>query len=396
MNTLQDIINYIRRIIKSPSNSTVSDNLIINYIDRFYINDVDARIQVFDLKTTYKFQTIPGVDKYNMPLYSLQTEPGSQTVSFYPVYQGFTGNCLINGLPVSFSTQREVFNNYWLRQIQSISGTAIGDGTAGPYNLTLPITPNSANATNPPLSAVIRGSVDVSGVIATGSNIDPILGTTINTSIPTTSINSEVWITSIDSTGSNVVVCDSGQFLTSNVNCGLLMTPGAAPYGNTALSGGYSATVNTVNYLTGAVNVTFPVNIPAGNNINTQCRFFSCGLPRMALYYNNTLTLRCPPDRQYSVELDAYLTPAAFLSTSSAIPFGYMSEYIARGAAQKMLSDTENWVSYDRYERLFIEQEHLVWKRSQRQNTATRTPTIFSEGRQGFYGGMLSNIGSSI
>jgi hypothetical protein len=182
------------------------------------------------------------------------------------------------------------------------------------------------------------------------------------------------------------------------------MRPGAAPFGNLPLFGGYgtaSAPLNYVNYLTGEVNVQFtdengaPLAIPSGNNINTQCRFFSCGLPRMVLYYNNTLTLRSPPDRQYTVELDAYLSPSAFLSSAAAVPFGYMSEYIARGAARKMLSDTENWASFDRYEALFIEQENLVWKRSQRQNTSTRTPTIFSGGQQGPLGSM-STLGASV
>jgi hypothetical protein len=50
MNLLQDIITYIRRIIKSPNNTEISDNLIIDYINRFWIMDVDARVQLFDLK----------------------------------------------------------------------------------------------------------------------------------------------------------------------------------------------------------------------------------------------------------------------------------------------------------------------------------------------------------
>ena len=158
------------------------------------------------------------------------------------------------------------------------------------------------------------------------------------------------------------------------------MQPGNAPDGNTALSGGYSTTSNTVNYFTGEVNVTFPVNIPAGQDINVQCLYFQTGLPRTILYYNNTLTLRAPPSTQYLVELDAYLSPAAFLNTASAIPFGYMAEYIARGAARKILSDTGDIEQFSFYEPLFREQELLVWKRSQRQWTATRTQTIYSQG----------------
>ena len=71
--------------------------------------------------------------------------------------------------------------------------------------------------------------------------------------------------------------------------------------------------------------------------------------------------------------MEAYLSPAAFLTTSDAIQFAYMSEYIARGAARKILADTGDVEQFQFYEPLFIEQEQLVWKRSQRQYTATRT-----------------------
>src|SRR6185503_13233049 len=103
MNLLQDIITYVRRIIKAPSNATITDSLIIDYINRFWIMDVDARIQLFDLKKTYQFQTVPGFDQYNMPLYSVQTEsPDSdpQNINFYPVYQVFQGPAYINGIQI--------------------------------------------------------------------------------------------------------------------------------------------------------------------------------------------------------------------------------------------------------------------------------------------------------
>ena len=350
--------------------------------------DVDARMQTFDLKQKYQFQTTPGVDRYNMPLYNVQTEPGAQAIGMFPVYQGFLGPAYVNGVQVQFQTQKIPFFNSFPNIVQNLQVVAVGNGTTGPYTLQIPILPTTAPP-NPPFNMILRGHVNTTGIIATGSNIDPPLGTTINTSIPTTSIESAVFITSIDSTGANIVVQDSGQFLTNNVNYGLLMSPGNAPFGNTALLGGYSTTSNTINYLTGACTVTFPVAVPAGVNINAQCYYFQAGLPRGILYYNNTLTLRQPPAFQYLVELDAYLSPTAFLTTSSAIPFGYMAEYIARGAARKILSDTGDIEQFQFYEPLFREQELLVWKRSQRQWTSTRTETIYS---QGFYGfGMGTN-----
>src|SRR5579863_2879835 len=102
MNLLSDIITYVRRIIKSPSNAQISDNLLIDYINRFWLMDVDARVQLYDLKTKYQFQTIPGLDRYNMPLYNIQTEPGGQTIGSFAVYQGFFDPCFSNGIQIPF------------------------------------------------------------------------------------------------------------------------------------------------------------------------------------------------------------------------------------------------------------------------------------------------------
>lgn len=370
MNLLSDIITYVRRIIKSPSDSQISDNLLIDYINRFWLMDVDARVQLFDLKTKYQFQTTPGIANYNMPLYSVQIEPGNQNIGLFPVYQGFSQSCYVNGIQIPFYTQRESFWNLWPNYIQPLTTAGTGNGTAGPYTLNLPFFP------------AIPGYIDITGIIATGSTQNPPFVTNFLTTIPVTSVYSGVYFLATDNNGRNIVVADSGQFLSGNTTgdlFGLLMQPGTPPFGNAALPGGYSTTSNTVNYADGVATVTFPSIIPSGNSIQAQSYFFQQGIPRAILFYNNCLTLRPPPNTQYLMELDAYLTPAAFLATAQAVPFGYMSEYIARGAARKILADTGDIEQFQFYEPLFREQETLVWKRSQRQFTATRTSTIFSD-----------------
>lgn len=366
--------------------------------------DVDARIQLFDLKTTYQFQTQPGVDQYNMPLYNLQVEGSNPTssISYYPVYQGFLSPSFINGIQVPMQSEQNSFYNIWPDIAQQLPMIAFGNGTNGPYTFQFPIVANFNIPPNPPLNGILRGHVDLTGIIDYSTNIgslqDPPIVSNLNLSIPTTSVDSKVWITSIGADGSNVVVTDSGQFQSGNVNHGLLMQPGLAPLGNAALPGGYgtsSAPQNVINYLTGFItNLFFPVSIPVGNHINAQCFFFQSGLPRGILYYNNSLIFRSPPDQQYLVKLTAYLSPCAYLNSSSAVQFAYMAEYIARGAARKILSDTGDVEQFQFYEPLFKEQETLVWKRSQRQFTNTRTQTIYSEGiNQGQSG--FSNLGGS-
>jgi len=153
---LSDIVTYIRRIIKSPSDALITDSLIIDYINRFWINDVDARIQLFDLKKTYSFQTTPGVDRYNMPLYQLQTEsPDSdpQNINFYPVYQGFLGPAYINGVQVPFQAQKNSFFNIWPNVVQNLQGVIQGDGGDN-YSFQLPILPGSVPP-NPPFNALL-------------------------------------------------------------------------------------------------------------------------------------------------------------------------------------------------------------------------------------------------
>jgi hypothetical protein len=376
MNLLSDVITYVRRIIKSPSNAQITDELIIDYINRFWIMDVDARMQLFDLKTRYAFQTIPFISDYNMPLYSVQVEPGNQNISLLPVYQGFMNPVFVNGIEAPFYTSRDSFFKIWPNYVNSLNPASEGDGVNANYTFSLPFFP------------AIPGHIDMTGIISTGSVTDPIFTSSFVTNIPTTSVYAGVYITTTDQSGNNIIVSDSGQFFAGNTSgelTGLLMRPGVPPTGDIGLAGGYSATLNTVNYETGVVNVTFtdsngnPLVIGAGVAINAQSYFYQSGLPRSILFNNNTISIRPPPNIPYLIEMDAYLTPAAFLNTGASLPFAYMAEYLARGAARKILSDTGDVEQFMFYEPLFIEQERLVWKRSQRQFTSTRTGTIFSE-----------------
>lgn len=403
MNLLQDIITYVRRLVKSPSNAQITDNLIIDYINRFWLMDVDARLQLFDLKTNYTFSTIPGIATYNMPLYTIQTEgtaPNQATINYYPVYQGFLQPSYVNGIQVPFYTEQSSFWNLWPNYVQFLNPAAVGNGTAGPYTINLAQFP------------AIPGHLDMTGIIeswqATSIAADPIFTTTVPQNpagtnvIPFSSFDSGVWFTATDQTGNNMCVQDTGIFLSTGTNSnlyGLLIsqqstspvaTPGqyvtpnpynyatfntSGPMGST----GYTTTTNVVDYTSGVAYVTFPNAVPDGAPINAQSLFFQQGLPRAVLYFDNTLTIRPQPDISYVVSLTAYLTPAAFLQGSNSVQFAYMAEYIARGAARKILADTGDTEQFAFYEPLFIEQEILVWKRSQRQFTASRTATIFSD-----------------
>ena len=386
MNLLESIITYIRRIVKTPSNASLSDSLITDYVNRFWLMDMDARLQLFDLKTKFQFETIPGIASYNLPLYSAQSSTLQSTITPFPAYQGVFGPAYTNGIQCPFYTSREDFYRIWPNYIQALTPVATGDGATLTFQLDLPFFP------------AIPGHVDITGIIASATSDatalagGPIFSDTL-VPMPFTSLSPGVYITYTNANGSVTTIVDSGQFFTSGTNTELygLLVQSGGPGSSTATLGTYSTTRNTVNYNTGVVNVTFPSAPGSDVAIQAQCYFYQQGIPRAILYYDNEITIRPPPDISYLIEMDAYLTPAAFLSTSQAIPFAYMAEYVARGAARKILSDTGDWEQFQAYEPLFIEQEMLVWKRSQRIFTSTRTGTIFSDlqGPQS----QLSNIG---
>lgn len=384
MNLLSDIITYVRRIVKSPSNSQITDKLIIDYINRFWIIDVDARMQLFDLKTDYTFQTIPGICTYNIPLYNTQQSDSQDLISAYPVYQGFSSPSYVNGIQVPFYTQESAFWNTWPNYTQALNNSVIGDGTAGPYTVSLSQMP------------AIPGYLDITGVIGLENSplVDPIFTNTFPATlnvpdIAWSSMHPGVFFTATDATGNNMTVQDTGLFLSGGTNSelsGLLVTQSTNALGYNSPNAysyqyypTYTSTLNVVNYTTGVAYVTFPNPVPAGSAINVESLFFQQGLPRGILFQNNCLQIRPPPDISYTIQLSAYLSPAAFLASGQAIQFAYMAEYLARGAARKILSDTGDTEQFMFYEPLFKEQEALVWKRSQRQFTATRTGTIFSE-----------------
>jgi len=380
----------------------LTDSLIIDYINRFLTVDMSARVELFDFRTTYQFQTTPGICQYNMPLYSVQAEPVPEpdsVISFYPVYQGFKVPCSANGIHTSFYTDPGLFYNLWPNYVQSRPYISLGDG-GSTYTIQIPFT---GQTTNPPNNfhcntfSLIPGHLDITGIINctdgfSSSDViqDPIFTNDLTPYVSrfsTANVKVGVVITATAATGKNIIVQDSGFFLNNGTNSdlyGLLYTPGPYPSGNLALTNPnppappYSVTSNTVNYNTGLINVNFLEIIPVGNPINVQVYAIEQGIPRALMFFNNTITMLPPPNTQYLMELTAYLTPAAFLSQSQSIPFSYMSEYIVRGSARKILSDTGDWDQFNAYEPLFIEQERNVWKRSQRQFTSTRTDTIFS------------------
>lgn len=85
---------------------------------------------------------------------------------------------------------------------------------------------------------------------------------------------------------------------------------------------------------------------------------FTPQMPTYVLYWNNELTFRGPPDREYNVRISAYKIDYSFPGGSntnagsilSNVPNAYLTRYLAYGAALDILSD---YGEMDKYNEVF-------------------------------------------
>lgn len=336
---LESIIIYVRRIIKSSSNQEITDAVIADYINRFYIYDLPQRLQLFELKRQYTFETEPYIFEYQFP-YNLYQEIK------YPVYA--------DGVQLGYMQSNDQFYKVFPELVLNETYTQ-ADGSTGIFSINFSQSP------------VIRGFWDDL------NNLQPY-----------------IYITCPNQSGDQMLLVDDGygylwQTVSSNdftfVNLQNIPNLPVFPY-DPVLNMASTYSNGTVDYINGTASFSFNENTLSGAPIYDQCSPFSAGFPRIMNFFNNIIKLYPIPDRAYKIVMDCFVTPSQFLQTTNAVPFSYMSEYIARGAARKILSDVGDVEQFAFYEPLFKESECLVLRRSSRQNATQRTPTIYSTQNQ--------------
>lgn len=423
---LSDVINYVRRIIKQPNPEDISDATISDFFNRFYVYDMPSRIQLFDLRTQYSLELIPFVDQYNAPVTYL---PSGGVV---PTYNSFILPAYCDGYQIVMQQSNDqwfkLFPNRVFNQYQQN-----GVGSTGPYTLFLyqpPVVQGHRDQNIQPfqsVSAAITNITQASQAVVTSINnfvpgqfvlIAGVVGMTQlngNTYQVVNSTGTQFTL-NVDSTGFSAYVSGGTATIPSGTNNSGLLTsnvyvtaidvngnlnvaqddPLSATTGNLIqydpLNPGNAPTiVGSINYQTGAISVTFLNTIPTTSAINSQSIPYAAGRPQAVKFYNNTFSFRPIPDKPYVFQIDAYYNPAAFISTTNAIPYRWMAEYFARGTARKILQDYGDIEQLQLYEPFFKEQENFVLRRTYRQNSNVRTATIY-QAQTGFNQGSSNSI----
>lgn len=330
--TLGTIRSKIRRLTGSPSATQLSDTTIDDYVNTFYLYDMPEHLKTLTLRTSYVFFTTPNVDVYAFP-----REQYSDIVP--PLY--------IAGYQSFFSQSREQFYRVY-PQLDFLENLATGNGTAGPYNLT---------ASNTPM---MRGYTWQTTV-----NPPPTPAPAPNPTVLNPSLVSQVYITAVDAVGNAIIARDDGNGNFVDQVGNPLVGPPLFP--------------NFVNYTTGAIQITFGAAVPAGNQISVQYISVQPARPSGALFYGDNLFLRPIPDNVYKVQIDAYVLPTVFLNDAQRPQLSEWWQYIAYGAALKILTDRLDADGIQRVMPFFQEQQRLVLRRTIVQQTSERTSSIYAD-----------------
>lgn len=321
--TIVAIRQKIRRLTASASESALSTASIDQYINTFYSQDFPYGIKVDQMRSVYTFYTTPNIDRY--PL-NVNYNQGIRS----PVY--------FEGVQGTFFKDREQFYNMfprWPTQFTPVSG----DGVTALTTFTIP-------------GPFLRNEVVLGGYVA---NV----------------------VQHISDDGFGNLLLDVANPIVS-VPAALTNVPGMKNL-NTANPGDQVQTiVGTVNYVTGLFTFTSSIILDSGTALNVWVSQYQVGRPYTLLFWNNYFEIRPVPNNVYKVEVETYLTPAQFLETANEPILQQWWQYIAIGAAIKVLEDRQDMEGVTNLSILFDRQESLVLERQGIEEIGQRNATIYS------------------
>lgn len=316
MTTLADIRTKVRRLTARPSPQQITDSQIDDYVNTFYLYDMPQTLRLFSQEGVFEFMTEANIDQYDLS--ALTVYNGSSDVPVTEVYTDLSPPAYIAGYEGFWSQNRaQFFRTY--PSLSFISSTVTGDGGPGPYTLTFANTP------------VLQYKVTVGAIDDTDVAVNCV-------DLPTNRTN--------------------GTWLISNTNVPV---------------------TGSINYLTGAVTVTFSNNIPSGNDVTFTAVPYVASRPQAVLYYDDILTLRPVPDASYLVQINAFQRPSALLASGDNPTLRQWWQYLAYGAAKKIFEDSQDMEGVAAIMGGLREQERLVLRRTIVQQTPQRTATIYTE-----------------
>lgn len=429
----------VRHLTACSSQNSLSSAEIQEAVNRFYSQDFPYGIKLDQMRSVYKFLTIPNVDRYPV-------DPNNQI--------GFRGPVYFEGIPGNFFKNRDQLYNLYPRyptkyQQAVIAISGVITGIAQPGN-PAPVTSQNHNLTTGATIQIsnVLGMVQLNGNFYTITVVDPNTftldgvdntsfgayaggGTWVSTSAsysfnlfnnstqlfpaPNSGIlSTQLIIGGIDINGNPIRIIDDGgavsnsSGLGSNTTTGQLIfvtqntvgeptyidvsgnqqpsipptsplapgePPGQSPYPPSPLTSQYCGTVD---YISTQINLLLPVPPAAGTMLNIWAATYQTGRPYNLLWWNNQIEIRPVPDNVYLCEIEVYQSPSQFMSLNDVPVLNQWSQYLAYGAALEILRDRQDMEGIENLMEGFKRQEALVLERQAVEELFIPNITLFN------------------
>ena len=344
VHSLVNIQNKVRRLTRSPSEAQLTTAQLNEYINTFVVYDFPEHLRTFNLRTTFSFYCNPFQDTYQTDTSVLPIT--NALYDFQNKYLTIHPPLYIAGYQALFTQSQEQFYAIYPK-IESLNLVTQGDGVTTTFSGTI----NNLNSPLPPLSTAI-----------------------------TAILPNNVLFSSVDIGNAGLALYDVPNYPSNGMG--------------TLFDANTQTPQGIINYLTGAFSLTF-INPPAvGAPINSQVVFYQPSLPQAMLFYANTITLRPVPDQPYKISFEAYKSPVDLIGNNAVPELNEWWQYIAYGAARKILQDRLDMDTVNLIEPEYLKQMSLCNRRTLVQYTNERPATIYTQqtdgtnGYNGWGGGM--------
>jgi hypothetical protein len=339
--TYAQIERIVRRLTASASETALPSVIIQETVNDIYNNDFPYAIKIDQMRSVYTFFTQPNVDRYPIDV---------------NLNQGLRAPMYVEGIQGTFTKDRQQFYQVWPR-FPTISHPINGDGVTTSFSFNVP---------GPFLSKEV-----VIGGVAVGGN--PI------------SINDDGQgnlVLKVPNAVNSVPALNSNPAIPGMYNQNL---------GNPGLI--QPTVIGTVDYVLGNMVIVFPPGfVPAaGTQMTCWVSQYQTGRPYSLLFWNNELTIRPVPKLIHKIEIETYLTPVQFLSTTDSPILNQWAKLIAYLTAQEILRQRQDMQGVANLEEGRMRQEGLALERQSVEELFQPNITIFNSAASSIgYGGGIS------
>ena len=352
--TLEAIQTKVRLLTRSPSENQLTTDVLNNYINTFVVYDFPEHLRMFNQRQTFTFVTNPYQDSYPTDKVSFAGGITNPLYDFQNKYLSVHNPFYIAGYDSFYTQSREQF--YAIYPLtNSIQFTGItGDGVTTSFTgvITNIANPGPPSITQNQQAGLLQNNVLFSSVDLNGQGISLLDMPVVN-----------------NTTGQNTL--DGNLYIPGQL-------PIAPPIAVTP--------TNTINYATGAFTITFATAPGTDQQIFSQTVPQIISLPQAVLYYDNTFFVRPVPNQPYTINFEVYVAPTRLLQTSTEPALNEQWQFIAYGAAKKVLEDRLDMESVQLIMPEYMQQMRMCLRRTIVQYTNERTATIYTEQTQGVGG----------